>query len=367
MLRLKRSLSMSVLAFLTCSLSWAQKTTVNQEVAIDPTSGDTFILKLDSNPSGRIEFRNKRDHIKDHFALSDPGADSMRYHIQLSKPGLLSYSIQTGNTWFVDGYQKDGNFWVLMPGGAGLSGTGNLKAMSSVPDGNLVLTIEENGTTEVVLVEPGYHYRRLEKIPEQRILEEAQALTKSSPVADKDAPGVSIGTEDPSEDDSSNAFGLAAGRVSGLGLAYQRFLTKSQALRFVALPFGNSDHVALNLGVNYLLDLRRERWFRAYLIAGASVFYSRQKTTTYAPGSPACTDPTRCIPSQGTTTTSWDSSETYNFGVGPGFEARGKAVGIAFEWPALQMSFSNDSQGFHFSDFYPIPGIALTVYLPKKH
>lgn len=338
-----------------------------EDISLDPASGDTFIATIEGDHGGRILWLND---FNENFekSLKIPRSAS-RTEIEMNQPGRLATLLQLGEQWVLTGFEKNTQGeWVAQPVETALSGTGYASHLTTLPDGNLVVTVRQQTRFdaeareqsdldgEVVLIsDSGKNHGRyeiLERIPESRIAERAEAMAAS----------IATGSGSPQvEADSGNGLGFTAGLLSGVGLAYRRHFASKWGVQVGGIAFGDKSNLMLSLGVNVMRTLSMTQKIRFYAVFGASTFYSGSQGYDYAAVPVDChssADPKACDPRE----TGWQNSASLNFGAGIGMEFMlAKNLGLALELPVTVMLDITDTS-LAFGRVYPIPTGSLVYY-----
>jgi hypothetical protein len=327
---------------------------VLEDVSLDPVSGDTFIATVQGQNEGSILWLNDfNEQFEKRLAIP---ASATRTEIELNRPGRLSTLLQIGDQWVLTGFEKSprGDWQPQSMEGA-LTGQGQASHLTTLPDGNLVVTVAsaENQENEVLLVrdagETAARYQVVERIAESRVAERAEALAAAANEAPRsDEPKV----------DSGNGLGFTAGLLSGVGIAYRRHFASRWGVQVGGVAFGDKSNLFLSVGVNVMRTLSLTQRIRFYAVFGASTFYSGSEGYTYRTDCGISTDPKACDPVD----TGWQNSASLNFGAGIGMEfLLAKNLGLALELPITMMLDIND-QGVEFGRVYPIPTGSLVYY-----
>ena len=325
------------------------------DVSLDPSTGDTFIVDV-ANPQGILWLNDHQDTFKKQL---DVPAAASRAEIELNTAGTLSTLVQIGESWVLTGYQKTlSGEWRAQDASQALAGAGTASRLTTLPDGNLVFTVESKGREpEVLLVRgPGSEtdrYQVLETMPESAIAERAEAIAESL------AKAASNNSEPALE--SGNGLGFSAGLLSGIGIAYRRHFANKWGVQVAGIAFGDRSSLLGSLGVNLMRTLSMTQKVRFYAVFGASAFYSGSQGYDYSSIPVDCyssSDPKACEP----TSTGWVNAGSLNFGAGLGMEfTLTRNLGLAVELPVtVMLDINND--GLTFGRVYPIPTGSLIYY-----
>jgi hypothetical protein len=328
-----------------------------EDVSLDPVTGDTFIVTVNRPSESQILWLNDhRDAFEKKLALP---AQASRAEIELNTPDTLSTLIQIGENWVLTGHQKSPTGeWTAQAATQAIAGTGQASRLTSLPDGNLVFTVErEDRAPEVLLVrapsDRHARYQVLESIPESDIAERAEAIAQSLAKAATTTDGPAL--------ESGNGLGFSAGLLSGIGIAYRRHFANKWGVQVAGVAFGDRSSLLASLGVNLMRTLSMTQKVRFYAVFGASTFYSGSQGYDYSSIPVNCYEvggEKACEP----TSTGWVSSASLNFGAGLGMEfTLAKNLGLAVELPITVMLDIND-QGLTFGRVYPIPTGSLIYY-----
>lgn len=367
--KMGRPLIVAALAakLLVMTASQALASPTREDVSLDPATGDTFITTVEGENSGRILWLNDFNETFEK-SLSIPQSAS-RTEIEMNQPGRLATLLQLGEQWVLTGFEKNTRGeWVAQPVEAAISGAGYASHLTTLPDGNLVVTIRQQKNFDVEARDPGKsegevllirdsgkpqgRYEILERISETRIAERAEAMAAS----------VASGSGSPQvEADSGNGLGFTAGLLSGVGLAYRRHFANKWGVQVGGIAFGDKSSLLLSLGVNVMRTLSMTQKIRFYAVFGASTFYSGSQGYDYAAVPVDCyssADPKACDPRE----TGWQNSASLNFGAGIGMEFMlAKNLGLALELPVTVMLDITDTS-LVFGRVYPIPTGSLVYY-----
>ena len=329
-----------------------------EDVSVDPISGDTFIVPITGSNEGRILWLNDFDE-KFEKVLSVP-TQASRTEIEMNRPDRLATLLQLGDQWVLTGFEKaPSGTWVAQSPAAAISGHGQASRLTTLPDGNLVLTVEsKDHEPEVLLVQDGgssdSRYQVLEVIPEARIAERAEAIVESMQRATTPA-------DTAPQLESGNGLGFTAGLLSGVGIAYRRHFANKWGVQVGGIAFGDRSNLFASVGVNVMRTLSMTQKVRFYAVFGASTFYTGSEGYDYSTIPADCynsADPKACEP----TAMGWVNSASLNFGAGLGMEFMlAKNLGLAIELPITVMLDINDS-GLAFGRVYPIPTGSLIYY-----
>jgi hypothetical protein len=356
----------SFLLMLVCFLGVSASALASiDDVAIDPGSGDTFIVERYLNPKGEVLILNDHDEsFRQTLNLLDSPAPSAHFEIEMDRKDNVTYVMQVDGYWYLNGIRKGQNGWKKLSAFSGMSGRGEVRNLTALPDGKLALTVvsQPGRAAEVLLIEAAASssgqgsYQVIESIPEAAV--EARATEMVASIADT--------TVDYA---SGSGFGFAAGLQSGLGMAYRRHFANKWGVQVAGIAWGDSNNIFANLGGSVMWTLSKSQSVRFYALAGASVYYSGQYGWDYV----SCPEPTKPDglengASCGSETQSWQSGTSLNFGLGVGMEIMvAKRLGLALELPLTLMlrtgsSSSCDNGSFCFGGVYPIPNGSLIYY-----
>jgi hypothetical protein len=364
---LSAALTAGLLLFTSNQAFASQASPTREDISLDPATGDTFITAIEGENSGRILWLNDFNESFEK-TLSIPQSAS-RTEIEMNQPGRLATLLQLGEQWVLTGFERNTRGeWVPQPVEAAITGTGHASHLTTLPDGNLVVTVRErqhfdaesinpdDTDGEVLLIRDSGktqgRYEILESIPESRIAERAESIASS----------IATGSGTPSvETESGNGLGFTAGLLSGVGLAYRRHFASKWGVQVGGIAFGDKSNLMLSLGVNVMRTLSMTQKIRFYAVFGASTFYSGTQGYDYSGVPVDCyssADPKACAPRE----TGWQNSASLNFGAGIGMEFMlAKNLGLALELPVTVMLDITDTS-LAFGRVYPIPTGSLVYY-----
>jgi hypothetical protein len=341
----------------TQAQSTAASSQDHEDVSLDPITGDTFIVTVNRPTESQILWLNDHnDAFEKHLALP---LNAARAEVELNTPHTLTTLLQIGDNWVLTGHQKSPNGeWSAQPVTQAIAGVGQASRLTTLPDGNLVFTVEhQDRESEVLLVrspnDSTARYQVLESIPEDTLAERAEALAQNL------AKTASASEENQLE--SGNGLGFTAGLLSGIGIAYRRHFANKWGIQVGGIAFGDRSSLLASLGANLMRTLSMTQKVRFYAVFGASTFYSGSQGYDYSGIPVDCYEtggPKACEPAA----TGWVNSASLNFGAGLGMEfVLAKNLGLAIELPVTVMLDINDA-GLTFGRVYPIPTGSLIYY-----
>ncbi len=355
---LRMSLSrFSVLIFSVVLLLMGAKAfagAIPDDVAINPTNGDTFILQVGDNPSGELLILNDFNETYEERVNLYPGIDSSaRFELEITPSNEVVYLVQSGDRWYLNSLERRNGKWASSPFFKGITGEGRASALTSLPDGNLALRVERdrtNATVQVVRATrsegPLPSFEVVDSVSEAKMAEKVKELVARENRATSEG-----------QMESGNGLGFGAGALSGVGIAYRRHFASKWGVQVAGIAFGDASSLLANLGVNLMRTLSRTQKVRFYALAGVSTFYSGSEGYSY----PVC-DPSVSYDSCAPVSTGWQNSGSLNFGAGIGMEFElTKSLGLAVELPVTVM-LDFGREGLEFGRVYPIPSAALIYY-----
>jgi len=337
----------------------ADQTRSYEDVAVNPQSGETFVIEKYQNPEGALLLLNDKDPaFKDSIRLIEGSDAQAQFEIELNRPDNLTYLVQSGKSWMVGGIRKVNGQWVKLAAEKGLKGEGYASALATLPDSRLSLIVipSNGGKAQVLLLENSVltgQYKILESIPKEKVDTAANTifLNEKAKQRKHDA---AFGT--------GNGYGFAAGLASGVGLAYRHHFENKWGVQIAGIGYGNPNHLFGDAGFEVIRTLHLAEKVRFYALAATSVFYSnnyQQDYSTCTPQPGSKTDPTQpCNPPL-----EWRRTGNLNFATGIGMEYHvTKNLGISFDVPlSVQIDISNQSQR-KFQGITWIPSASLIYY-----
>ncbi|MGK5087620.1 hypothetical protein WDW86_08685 [Bdellovibrionota bacterium FG-2] len=335
-----------------------------EDVAIDPITGDTFVIEKSQNPHGTLLILNDHDeNFKQTLDLLDTPSDNAKFEVKLNESGNLTYLVSVDGLWMMGSVKKTDKGWAKTSLRKAISGQGEAQGLAALPDGRVGVTVSSNEAPdgEILLVntpvQTGSNYQVIEKIPAAVIENSVNQV-----VAEMAAKPESENTG------SGHGLGFAAGVEAGVGIAYRRHFENKWGMQLAGIAFGSSSSVNANFGATILRTLAKTQIVRFYALAGVSAFYSGNNNQTYAPcpisydpyGNPI-KDPNSTCGNEPATST-WNNNWMLNFGMGIGIEFTiAKTIGLAIELP-VTVSFQTEQGNLKFNYVYPIPSAALIYY-----
>ncbi len=339
-----------------------------EDVAIDPITGDTFIIDKSQNPHGTLLILNDHDeNFKQTIDLLDTPSDNAKFEVKLSESGHLTYLVSVDNLWMMGSVRKTDKGWVKTSLRTAISGQGEANGLAALPDGRVGVTVASNEAPdgEILLldtpVQTGSSFKVIEKIPAAALDNSVnQVVSEMAAKSDETPSSPAMGT--------GAGLGFAAGVESGVGIAYRRHFENKWGMQLAGIAFGSSNSVNANFGATILRTLAKTQIVRFYALAGVSAFYSGSSYSDYAVCAPAVDangnpikDPNGCANGQPISST-WTNNWMLNFGMGIGIEFTiAKTIGLAIELP-VTVSFQTEQGNLKFNYVYPIPSAALIYY-----
>jgi hypothetical protein len=359
---------------------------MQEDVAVHLITGETFVIERANNPYGKLLILNDKNEAYQHVeSLQEVPDHSAVFEVEMSRHDLVTYLIQSGQGWYLNGLQRElGGEWKKLATSFGISGAGEARGLTSLPDGRIALTVARYDSAsmqeQVLVIDPAdfsqnAKYNVLDAVSANVVEARTKMLMELFRGPKEDTPV--FGTE--------NGIGFAAGAQAGVGIAYRRHLEDRWGIQIVGIGFsGNGNSAAADLGVTVMHTLSKTQYTRFYALAGASIFYQGSQNYYYAPMPMAAAQaPAKCSIEPGTSAEGaslpispcdtvmyptptpqamWNQNVTLNFGIGIGMEFTiAKNLGLAFELPITVMYTANQ-YGTSFNGIYPIPNAALIYY-----
>lgn len=322
-----------------------------EDVAINPRSGDTFIIEKHSNPQGELLLLNDHDeNFKQVFELLDFPIPSARFEIEMNQEDEVTYVIHAQGMWYLSRLENRAGRWTRQPAFSGLSGEGSVLGMSSLPDGRIALTVTKSDAAQAQVLLIGKDASQADA--GYRIIETLSAAAVEKAATEKAASMIKLADDDQQDYASRPGVGFTAGMLSGLGLAYRRHFANKYGIQVGGIGFGDRDSIFGNLGINLLRTLSKRDAFRLYVLTGVSIYYSGDNYADWV-----CEPNRECYQSEA----EWNSSTSLNFGAGIGIEmVFAKHLGLALELPLVVMLKPTGENTFE--GIYPIPNASLIYY-----
>jgi hypothetical protein len=240
------------------------------------------------------------------------------------------------------------------------------KNLTTLPDGNLALSLLEGDKEIIVLIkEVDGKLSTLEKLDAREVKERAIELTNEENNyllrTSLECDGDNCRREEHVL--TQSGLGFAAGATSGLGISYRRHLANKIGYQITGIGWGDETNLFISMGANFMKTLHATKRTRFMAIAGVSTYYR----TNYEIDYNQCrvlkpedyeanpyVDPCEGIEP------SWRHGATINLGVGIGMEFMlTQNVGLALELPIVVMIGVGESSGV---GIYPIPNASLIYY-----
>ena len=339
-----------------------------EDLAIDPNTGDTAIVTRKNNPMGEITFLSDKDaSFKQVKKVLPFASDEAVFELELNKKNTVTYLVQINSSWFINTIKKQDNNWVVSSSDASISGLGKAKNLTTLPDGNLAVSVKEANKDELVylLSEKANKLTVLEKLDAKEVRDRAIEITNS-----ENNPLLRTSLECEGDNCRSEehvltqaGLGFAAGSTSGLGISYRKHLANKIGYQLTGIAWGDDSNLFLSMGANFLKTLHATKRTRFLAIAGISTYYRAENSIDY--------DDCRYVSPEEWETNpnidpcegleeSWRHGATINIGVGIGMEFMlTQNVGLALELPVVVMIGVGESGNF---GIYPIPNASLIYY-----
>jgi len=331
-----------------------------EDVAIDPTTGDTVIIQKTSNPLGKIIFLSDADEsFKQEINLLPIESNTARFEIELVETGVVIALAQINNQYVLRRIIKENGNWKVQesPLSFGNTRVGNLSMLSN---GNISFNgIDEN--EEKIFIMDTNTFEIKDKVPARLARLKALAIAPELEVTNTVVPDEGIATESGDEDEVTyerSGMGFAAGAITGLGISYRRHLANKWGYQFTGIPWASSSSYFVSLGANFMKTLHATKKTRFMAIGGVSTYLRGNYSIDWercdyskpqAPGEDYV-DPCAGLEEQ------WNRNNTINIGVGIGMEfSLGQNIGLAIELPVVLM-LGNEI------GIYPIPSVSLIYY-----
>jgi hypothetical protein len=358
---------MSLVATLLLLGPWSLQSAlaaIFQDVAIHPTTGETFIVENTKNGSLSRILVLRDDDLTSQKWLSLFDQDEILDHleIELYQDDRLAFLAQSGGHWMLGSLVRDSSGeWKRADYDEVITSAGFAAQLGALPGGVLSLAVYDHSSPQgsVLLVSDtqgnGSSLEVVERISAEQLL--AASVELDSNTSEKKSYG------------SDHGVGFSAGLLSGLGIAYRRHFENKIGIQITAAPWGGRDYAVANAGLNFLYTLDKKSFGRFLLIAGTSTYYSGHRKYNWD----ACNDPsdrdgydpyTPCDP----TTEEWDHMFFLNFGVGIGMElALTDYLGLSLELPFVLNLTTQGKNGLNFNGIYPVPSASLIYYFDGKN
>lgn len=341
-----------------------------EDVAINPNSGDTFIIERTQNPFGKILLLNDHNvNVRKEIQILNIESEEAQFEIELNKKSHLTYLAQIGDLWMVNTIIKKNGLWEKQPAELSLSGEGRASDLTSLPDGRLAMTVITDGEAKVFLIEnskleEGKKLTILEEISEEKISEVSRIVYEKQNIENLKAKASCEKEDDDCNLKKEGGFGFSAGMATGVGMAYRRHLANRWGYQITGIGWGTGSSFFVNAGVDIMKTLHKTKRTRFMMVMGASAFYSTRNEIDYD----------KC--EQNVPQETWDSNPNYdpcggvkpewkhgvtiNVGIGIGMEfALSKNIGLAIELPVvISLGFGEHSH----IGIYPVPSLSLIYY-----
>lgn len=338
-----------------------------EDLAIDPNSGDTVVVNRTQNPSGEVTFLNDKDlNFKQVLNLLPFPAENARFEVELNKTGSVTYLIQVNSSWLLGTIKKNGSSWKISSRETNLTGEGQASNLTTLPDGNLALTVKNDNNEVVALIkEDQGKLTILEKLDAQEVKDRAIDITNEENNYLLRTSLECDGDNCRSEEHvlTQSGLGFAAGATSGLGISYRKHLANKIGYQITGIGWGNDSNLFISMGANFMKTLHATKRTRFMAIAGVSAYYRTRNEIDWN----QCRDVSpeeweanpNIDPCEGVEP-SWRHGATINIGVGIGMEFMlTQNVGLALELPVVVMIGMGEASGL---GIYPIPNASLIYY-----
>jgi hypothetical protein len=338
-----------------------------EDLAIDPKSGDTVVIQRTENPSGEITFLNDKNlGFKQVLKLLPFPSEGAKFEVELNKKNKVTYLVQVNKNWFLGTIEKLNNVWTVSSHNKGLNGQGLASNLTTLPDGNLALTLKENDKEIVALVkEDKGALSILEELDAQEVKDRAIDITNEENNYLLRTSLECEGDNCRSEEHvlSQAGLGFAAGATSGLGISYRKHLANKIGYQITGIGWGNDSNLFISMGANFMKTLHATKRTRFMAIAGVSAYYRTSNEIDWSDCREVSQEEWDANPNidpcEGVDS-SWRHGATINVGVGIGMEFMlTQNVGLALELPVVVMIGIGESSGL---GIYPIPNASLIYY-----
>ena len=338
-----------------------------EDLAIDPKTGDTIVVQRTQNPNGEVTFLNDKNlNYKQVLKLLPFPSESARFEIELNRKNTVTYLVQVNSNWILGTIKKENNSWLVNSQTKGLNGSGNASNLTTLPDGNLALTIKDGEKEVVALVKENEgQLSVIEKLDAQEVKDRAIDITNEENNYLLRTSLECDGNNCRSEEHvlTQSGLGFAAGATSGLGISYRKHLANKIGYQITGIGWGNDSNLFISMGANFMKTLHATKRTRFMAIAGVSAYYRTSNEIDWD----QCRDVSpeeweanpNIDPCEGVEA-SWRHGATINVGVGIGMEFMlTQNVGLALELPVVVMIGIGEASGL---GIYPIPNASLIYY-----
>jgi hypothetical protein len=374
-------LSASAVVIFSSSVALASGLPSDEDVAIHPISGETFILERGAGARGLTWLNDHDLAFEKWIALEDQGASE----IELLPDGTLVVLSARGDFWSLRRFEpvrEDGEAKLRpLSRFAELTGRGRVGGLNALPDGRLIVARAAiNNAGDVLLIgSRGGETSKLEvleEIPGEKFAsaaaeragsDEAALIGAGASASEGEGQGGGAPDAQPSPRDAATSpgMGFSAGALSGVGIAYRRHFANRWGIHVSGIAYGDATMVWSNVGVNFMRTMSLTARTRFYIVTGVAAFYDGSEQSNYVEV-PACPmEKPNCDP-YAELGSEWVNSVTLNFGAGIGMEfLLTKNLGLAIELPITIMLGISDSAwapGARLNGIYPIPSGALIYY-----
>ena len=243
-----------LITFALCSQAFAAL----DDVAIHPETGDTVIAERVNNPSAKIIFLNDFDEsFKQEITILPIQANDTKVEIELNKTEQVTYLVQTGGLWMIGTINKIAGNWEKSPLQFNLTGKGVANNLTSLPDGNIALSIKEENSEEKVFIigEENDEMKILDQLKYEEVKARAESIAKlentlvtaKESSANTSSAKCEDGDEDCDEDLEQSGYGFAAGAITGLGISYRRHMANKLGYQITGIAWGSGDFLFLSV------------------------------------------------------------------------------------------------------------------------
>lgn len=356
----------TLLVLLTLSFSLTSFAAI-EDLAIDPKSGDTVVVQRTQNPNGEITFLNDKDlSFKQVLKLLPFPSEEATFEVELNKTNKVTYLVQVNDNWLLGTIEKTNNSWSVSSQSKGLSGSGKASNLTTLPDGNLALTIKQNGQETVTLIkENNGKLTVLENLDANEVRDRAIEITNNENNyllrTSLECDGENCRSEEHVL--TQSGLGFAAGATSGLGISYRKHLANKIGYQITGIGWGNDSSLFISMGANFMKTLHATKRTRFMAIAGVSAYYRTSNEIDWSQCRNVSPEEWEANPNidpcEGVES-SWRHGATINLGVGIGMEFMlTQNVGLALELPVVVMIGVGEASGL---GIYPIPNASLIYY-----